>query len=201
VLLRREWLASAFPTALQRLFQIRFTSRCQPFDIKGTMDQILQAAPAGFCENPMSLLPAIQSACQPLAGPADQVASKVEAAGLLLDAYPGVWEPRYLSTAINSTSAAKPPPDSTDAAMSTFYESRTMLLSLLLDAYPGAWEPRYLSTAISNTIAAKPPPDSSDAAKAIFHQSQTKLLSLLFKQITTPLQRQQQGWACHLLLH
>jgi hypothetical protein len=108
VLLRREWLDSAFPTALQRLFQIRFTSRCQPFDIKGTMDQILQAAPAGFCQNPMSLLPAIQSTCQPVVGPADQVALKIEAAGILLDAYPGVWEPHYLSTDINSTSQPSP---------------------------------------------------------------------------------------------
>jgi hypothetical protein len=133
VMLRREWMSSAFPTALQRLFQVRFTSGCQLFDIKCTVEAVLQAAPGGyFNRDPLSLLPAIECAFQPIAGPADQVMPLVEAAGLLLEACPGAWELRHLAQALNNVVTAEPPTDSTEAAKTSFAQSQGMLASLLL---------------------------------------------------------------------
>jgi hypothetical protein len=131
LLLGRSWSDNAYAPALQRLFQTRCTPGCQPFCIYVTTKAFLQAAPVGCFSNPASLRPAIERAFQPIAGPADQMVPLIEAAGLLLAACPGPWEPSLLSTAIHNNMTAKPPPHSTDAEQATFYESQTMLLKLL----------------------------------------------------------------------
>ncbi|KAF6259635.1 hypothetical protein COO60DRAFT_987978 [Scenedesmus sp. NREL 46B-D3] len=134
VLLRRTWLPTAYPTALEHLWQVRTDPKCQAFDIKATTEAILQAAPAGyFLKNPTSLVPAIERACQPTAGTPSHVTAQIEAAALLLKAYPAVWQPGQLSNAITQTIAAKPPPNCTTSAAAVFHHCQTMLLILLLN--------------------------------------------------------------------
>jgi hypothetical protein len=134
-LLQRPWLDSAYGPALLRLHQAWRSPAGQVFDIATTSRAILQAPPAVglFRADPTLLLPAIQCACQPMACPADQVAPLVEAASLLLEAYPATWQPSHLSAAIHATSAAKPPPNCTSEARQAFHLTQTQLLKLLLD--------------------------------------------------------------------